>query len=566
LMVFQRVVQALSLLLFLVLLWLAAFPLISPFPVDFFLRTDPLVMTGAWLSTRVLIPALGLAAVLLALTWVLGRFFCGMLCPMGTTIDVTDRWIRGKSSRKTEAKKGAETVAGAVRMRRIKYYLLCFVLGAAVFGVSLVFLAAPIPLITRFYGLLILPATAFLAELGLVAVRPAADYFDMTGLVYAQVEVARFALQWFTVLFMGPIFALAVVSPRFWCRNLCPAGGLFAIFSRRPLIRRRVSEECIHCGKCRTSCPMAAIPEDPAATAHGECIVCETCVRTCPVDAIRFSFKDQAGAAPDVQPVSRDRRRLILAGAAGAGTAIVSITGLNYRPDREGTGQILHAGLIRPPGALPEHDFLNRCIRCGECMTVCPTNTLQPIGLTAGFYAFFSPRVTPRRGPCEPVCNACGQVCPTGAVRPLPPEEKQWAKLGTAYVLRHKCLAWEFDRECLVCDEVCPYNAIDLKSVEGQSVPVPFVYEHRCSGCGFCEHHCPVQAESAIVVEPMEALRLAEGSYRETARAIGLELRLSKSGEKESLSDPYGVSPGSETGGFDSGGLDDGGLPPGFTE
>jgi MauM/NapG family ferredoxin protein len=565
-MVLQRLVQALSLLLFLVLLWLATFPLISPFPVDFFLRTDPMVMTGTWLSARALIPALGLAAVLLALTWMLGRFFCGMLCPMGTTIDVSDRWIRGKPPRKSEADNGAKTAAAAVRMRPIKYYLLCFVLGAAVFGVSLVFLAAPIPLITRFYGLLIFPAMAFLAESGLVAIQPAADFFDMTGLVYAQVEVARFALQWFTVLLFGSIFALAVVSPRFWCRNLCPAGGLFAVFSRKPLIRRRVSEDCIHCGKCQKACPMAAIPEDPLATVHEECIVCETCVRICPVEAVRFAFTDHAGPAPNIQPVSRERRRLMLAGAAGAGAAIVSITGLNYRPARESTGKILHAGLIRPPGALPEHDFLTRCIRCGECMKVCPTNTLQPIGLTAGFYAFFSPRITPRRGPCEPLCNGCGQVCPTGAIRPLPPEEKQWAKVGTAYVLRHKCLAWEFDRECLVCDEVCPYNAIDLKSVEGGSAPVPFIYEHRCSGCGFCEHHCPVQAESAIVVEPMEALRLAEGSYRETARAIGLELRLSESGEKEPAPGPYGQGTGPETGGFDSEGPDAEGLPPGFTE
>jgi ferredoxin len=186
-------------------------------------------------------------------------------------------------------------------------------------------------------------------------------------------------------------------------------------------------------------------------------------------------------------------------------------------------------------------------------MKACPTNTLQPMGLSAGIDMFFSPRVTPRRGPCEPLCNVCGEVCPTGAIRAIPPPEKIWAKIGTAQILRHKCLAWEFDRRCLVCDEVCPYDAISLNSVPEAKVPAPFVNESRCSGCGFCEHYCPVQARAAIIVEPMEALRIGEGSFREKARAAGLDLRI----DRRPPAEPY---PDAEPEAAEAG------LPPGFTE
>ena len=60
--------------------------------------------------------------------------------------------------------------------------------------------------------------------------------------------------------------------------------------------------------------------------------------------------------------------------------------------------------------------FQAQCIRCGECMRACPTNTLQPAWLRAGPTGMFSPCLTPVRGPCEPLCTRCGDVCPFTAV------------------------------------------------------------------------------------------------------------------------------------------------------
>ena len=145
------------------------------------------------------------------------------------------------------------------------------------------------------------------------------------------------------------------------------------------------------------------------------------------------------GRHPRLKPAfSPGRRGFLLAGLAGAGTAVVGLTGLNSPYGKPGPGLVAPPGLLRPPGSRPELDFLARCVRCGECSAACPTNTLQPIWLTAGWPALFSPVLTPRRGPCDPHCWRCGEVCPTQAIRFVSPRERIWAKTGTAMIFKAK--------------------------------------------------------------------------------------------------------------------------------
>jgi MinD superfamily P-loop ATPase len=104
----------------------------------------------------------------------------------------------------------------------------------------------------------------------------------------------------------------------------------------------------------------------------------------------------------------------------------------------------------------------------------------------------------------------------------------------------------------MVCDEVCPYDAVSFLKEEGRSVPVPHVLEQKCAGCGYCEHYCPVQNRAAIVVTPMDALRKKRGSYEIEARLKGFELQLRPPGQKAVPLETY---PGMEQGpapGFDA--------------
>jgi ferredoxin len=133
------------------------------------------------------------------------------------------------------------------------------------------------------------------------------------------------------------------------------------------------------------------------------------------------------------------------------------------------TGENWNPALIRPPGSLREPEFLQRCIKCGQCMRVCPTNIIHPGALGLGFESIWTPTLNFRVGTsgCQLNCVACGHVCPTSAIRPISLQEKHGKgefaedgpiRLGTAFVDHGRCLPWAMDRPCIVCQENCPVS------------------------------------------------------------------------------------------------------------
>ncbi len=544
----RRVIQAASLGLFLYLLVRAAgiaFP-----PPDLFLRLDPLTALAAPLAARAWIERLLPGLILLFAALFLGRVFCGYLCPFGITLDLVG-WL----TRRVRAvfKTRREPPPSSPRLRRMKYFLLAAALGGAAIGGNLFFWLAPIPLITRLYALLFHPLGVAAADRLLTFGRPFFEDRGWTDLAYAALPARALDSFWFLLIFFGLVFWLESRRPRFWCRFLCPAGALLALLSWRPRWRRRVGDQCIGCRICVRQCPTGAISDDGRRTRFAECVTCRTCVDVCPVRAVNFQFSK---AAPTPTPVELEgeprgsflrlsRRAFLGSALSGAVLVLLQATVPGAAVRRRPGGRAHPVQLVRPPGTRPEADFLARCLRCGECIKVCPTNALAPAGWSTGPAPLFSPRLAARRGPCEPECNACGRVCPTGAILNLPLDEKRWAKMGTAKIHKRMCLAWAEDRRCVVCQEVCPYGALDLVQQPGNTAPVPVVDENRCYGCGYCEHDCPV-APSAIVVTSSGALRLDHGRYQTMARSLGLDLDPEARPREEPLTDDQ--------------------LPPGFLE
>ncbi|HVN80234.1 MAG TPA: 4Fe-4S dicluster domain-containing protein [Terriglobia bacterium] len=197
------------------------------------------------------------------------------------------------------------------------------------------------------------------------------------------------------------------------------------------------------------------------------------------------------------------RRLLLTSGLAGLGG------GLLFRAGAKGQGRSFNPRLIRPPGALPEEDFLARCIRCGECMKVCPTNGVHPTLLEAGLEGLWSPVMKMKIGYCEYECTLCTQVCPTDAIKELAVEAKQQVKIGLAFVDKNRCLPYAFARSCIVCEEHCPtpkkaiwFEEVEVMNRQGLMTRVkqPHVDPELCIGCGICENKCPVADQGAVYV------------------------------------------------------------------
>lgn len=504
--------QITSLSIFTLLFIWATYKLPDWLPVDIFLRLDPLVSFTAILASREIIHRVLWSLLLIGATLMIGRFFCAYGCPMGASIDFLDRFFFQKEKGRGKLKDE--------KLRKLKFIALVLFFGAAVAGVALAYFLDPIALLTRFYTFFLYPLVITLLNLFLDLLRPLFKALGLVRLSHFYYPQPFFYMSLITFLIFSAVIAFNYFAPRFWCRYLCPLGALLSLISPLGLLKRRVTERCNQCLQCQRACPMGAIPEDPRKTRLPECIQCRSCQEVCPKDAVRFRPRTSTPLAfPGEEgylPTSLSRRELFFSSAGGLAVAFLTDR-TPFTP--------LHGKyhLVRPPGAIPEAQFLSTCIRCGECMKACPTNTLQPCFWQSGLAGLWTPRMELRLAGCEQSCHVCGKVCPTQAIRSLSLEEKNHAKVGTAVIYKEKCLVWAQDKLCLVCDEICPYNAIVFRTIEGYRRPV--VIASRCNGCGYCELKCPVQGDSAIVVVPSGQIRLKEGSYVSEAKRLALEFK-----------------------------------------
>lgn len=534
-------------------------------PVETFLLIDPLVSLSTALAAKAWMGSLWGAAIILAVCVFIPRGFCGYLCPLGTLIDLFDWAVAGRVKRFRVPDDGWWV--------HLKYYLLFGALVASFCGVLLSGFVSAIPVLTR--GLLFL-----LAPLQLGFLRG-----------WHQVPPMNSGQILSILLFFG-VLALGFLRPRFWCKYVCPSGAVFSLGNLFRVSERKVEDTCIHCNKCVEICPFDAIKPD-FTTRVTDCTLCQTCGGVCPTHAIKFversnrvalklendpptgeysvaaslsglissisKFKSQIfnAAGASVHQLIRaaeskrqspwpinflDRplaRRSFVAGGlgalagltAGVGSAVATKAfGARLDDPRESLP-------VRPPGSVPEKEFLELCIRCGECFKVCPNSVLQPLGFQQGLEGLWTPYLAADWAGCEPSCNACGQACPTGAIRPLPLAEKKVARLGLAVVNEKTCLPWAGKEACQLCVDECAaagYDAIEFirvhtkadasgKPVESTGFLAPQVQPDKCVGCGLCQMRCysinaktkKLLPESAIIVETGKGKedRMMSGSY-----------------------------------------------------
>jgi MauM/NapG family ferredoxin protein len=245
-----------------------------------------------------------------------------------------------------------------------------------------------------------------------------------------------------------------------------------------------------------------AYASDPA-----ECTLCLKCVENCPTRAIALHQQTEP-AKPELEGLTR-RQVLGSFGIMLAGVAL-----LRLAPLLRGSEQ----RRLRPPGS-SEDDMMNKCLRCGVCVSNCPTRAIHPSETGVDFDGTWTPILVPRLGYCDYTCNRCGQVCPTSAIPKLSLPEKQQTVIGKAEIDHEECIPWSQGVNCIVCQEMCPLTEkaivlddITVTNSEGVATVVrrPVVIRDRCIGCGLCENRCPLKGEAAIRVYPDDS----EGQHR----------------------------------------------------
>jgi polyferredoxin/formate hydrogenlyase subunit 6/NADH:ubiquinone oxidoreductase subunit I len=472
-------------------------------PLDWFLELDPLVGLGTILTTGTIHGGLVWGLLTIVLTLLLGRFFCGWLCPFGTLQQVFGYFGSRKKSAKAKRQKNTYHKAQC-----IKYWLLVFLLTAAAGDLLLLSFRASqqhFTFIARIIAMavvmgaflvvrsrvenfkkagLVLTGVAgawvllgfFIKGEGILAASLQTGLLDPIPLIYRSINlmllpmvdsavlgmspaVRLYSGAWFIgALFLG-FLLLCLKIPRFYCRYICPLGALFGVLGRWAIYRMGKSETgCKTCHMCEKACEGACQPSTQIRIA--ECVLCMNCIGDCP--KARMGYHLAPSAAGEITSPDLTRRGMLVSVFGGAAlipmTRIGGAVGPNWNP-----------AVLRPPGSLNEADFLLRCVKCGLCMRVCPTNVIQPAVFEAGLEGLWTPVLNFRIGTsgCQHNCIACGHLCPTAAIRPLSLDERMGRKAykakgpirtGTAFIDRGRCLPWAMDRPCIVCQENCPVS------------------------------------------------------------------------------------------------------------
>ena len=504
----RRLCQAAALGLFLLLLFHVAWPYATPFrtdlfaskervPAELFLWLDPLVVLTGAVGHALRLGFLWLGG-LLALSLFIPRVFCSHVCPLGTLLDLFG-WAIGSRLRRLHVTRRGAWV-------HTRYYVLAAVVVAAFGGVALAGYVAAIPLVVRGLTFVLGPLqVTLLKHSGLVPPLGPGTWASVAG--------------------FAAVVGLGLLGRRFWCRYVCPSGALFSLWSLLRVRERRVTEACVHCGKCVAACSFDAIRED-FSTRPLDCAFCPDCAAACPVDAIAFGWRRRGARAPEREDGPAISRRAFAGASAAGAVAAVGLAAL---------GAPRHK-LLRPPGSVAEERFLELCVRCGLCMKACPGPVLHPAGLGAGLDALWTPVAVPSWAGCHQECNFCGQVCPTGAIRPLAVEAKRRTHMGLAKVNPQTCLPHRGERDCQLCYDECEaagYGAITmvrkrlhegdgldayaagLDPEEALSILVPEVDAEKCVGCGLCEYRCQsFWVKQKHVLDRSAIIVVAENEHR----------------------------------------------------
>ncbi|MBO7589058.1 MAG: 4Fe-4S binding protein [Bacteroidaceae bacterium] len=452
-----------------------------------------------WMAKLQFLPSLlalnfAVIAGIILLTLLAGRFYCSVICPLGIYQDIVI-WIRrtlGKTLQKRQAARlkhlkeqgSAEKPAVRQYVKRFGYLKEHKAVRYTVLALSIVSIVVT-------------------GQMLIALIAPYSAYGRMVRTFVALGNGSVTAPLLITGLLT---FIIISVSAWMWgreyCNTICPVGTLLSFFSRFSLFRPVIDEgKCTGCGKCARGCKASCIDFKEHRIDYSRCVDCFDCIGTCGENALQFRNIRKRAAEEQVaaEPVDKGRRAFLVTTAVVAAGAAANAQdhmhgGLAEVIDKKAPER---TGRIVPPGAGSVKSFYDHCTACQLCVSACRNGVLHP---SSDLGHLLQPYMSYENGYCRPECNACSQVCPAGAIKPVSVEQKQAIRIGVAHVNLDLCLPATGKDSCGNCAYHCPSGAIRMVRQQGSRNQIPTVAEDRCIGCGACENLCPSRPISAITV------------------------------------------------------------------
>ena len=421
-----------------------------------------------WMPKVQLLPAVlagnfVLVAAILAVTLLIGRFYCAVVCPMGIFQDIFT-WVHKLifPKKKFHYRKPANWLRYTV----LALFVLLMVLGLGSLAALIAPYSAYARMVTQLHG---------------------------SGVA-----------QWVAIATLAVVGVMSFGWGRLWCNTICPVGATLSLVSRYRLFGIRIDKDkCVGCHRCEHGCKAMCIDINGGCTVdHSRCVDCWNCLGECKVGAISLSGKRNKGKEKE-KDVDSSRRKFVV------GTALMGATMAAQAQEQKVDGGLAVLGgkqsperktPLKPFGSRGLKHFSAHCTACQLCVSQCPEHVLRP---STKLESLLQPEMNYTDGYCRTACTRCSEVCPAGAILPIGKEEKTAISIGVAITLTDNCISANGTDSCGACARHCPAAAISMVTGENGH-PRPVVNEARCLGCGACEYYCPARPVTAIFVEGRE--------------------------------------------------------------
>jgi ferredoxin-type protein NapF len=428
--------------------------------------------------------------IILILVILFGRFYCSSICPLGTLQDIISNISRRINNRYSYGWSGG--------LRWLRYSILILtIISVPLIGVLILGILDPFSNFGRIFANLFRPVLILINN-AVALILESGNYYIIYPFDIKEISIAAVI---FSVIILFTLILMSVKKGRLFCNTVCPLGALLGLISKFSIFKIKINEDqCDSCGMCETVCKAECINPDTKEIDFERCIICFNCVKDCPTTAINY-YKNSNKISIKGNPFSNGRRKFIvdmysiISVLSGLSFAQVKVT-----PEKESTKPVNRLEAVTPPGSHNISHFTSTCTACHLCISACPTQVLQPSILHYGLQGFLQPRMDYITNYCNYDCVRCTEVCPTGALEKLLPEDKKIIQLGKSIFVKENCIVETEKKECGACSEHCPTKAVRMIPFEN-NLNIPEVKNEYCVGCGACEFACPTKPYKAIYVD-----------------------------------------------------------------